>query len=182
MPISPTGTPSRSRSSPADGDSRGPIAGPDRLVMRTEAPRAAVVSRLRPGPLEVTAALEVDRHPRERPRPPERSTRHAPDHRHNGAFRASGGEGRAAAEGPARSPVGSRMSRAAVGVCVDRWLPHPVLVILVSMLDQRHGGYLLVLDQIRRPDLNGLGLAPRGKDHPFMLEHLLIEVERCAQQ
>lgn len=64
----------------------------------------------------------------------------------------------------------------------DRWLAQPVLVVLVGMLDQRHGGYLLVLDQIRRPDLNGLGLASCGKDHPFMLEQLLIEVERCAQQ
>ena len=67
-------------------------------------------------------------------------------------------------------------------VCVDGWLLQPVLVILVSMLDQRHGGHLLVLDQIGRPDLNGLSLAPRGEDHPFMLEHLLVEVERCAQQ
>jgi hypothetical protein len=62
------------------------------------------------------------------------------------------------------------------------WLPQPVLVILVSMLDQRQRRHLLVLEQVRRPDLNGFGLAPCGKDHRFVLEHLLIDVERCAQQ
>jgi hypothetical protein len=50
------------------------------------------------------------------------------------------------------------------------------------MLDQWQGRHLLVLEQIRRPDLNRFGLAPGGKDHRFVLEHLLIDVERCAQQ
>jgi hypothetical protein len=50
------------------------------------------------------------------------------------------------------------------------------------MLDQWQGRHLLVLEQVRRPDLNGFGLAPGGKDHRFVLEHLLIDVERCAQQ
>jgi hypothetical protein len=50
------------------------------------------------------------------------------------------------------------------------------------MLDQRQGRHVLVLEQVRRPDLNGFGLAPRGKDHRFVLEHLLIHVQRCAQQ
>ena len=61
-------------------------------------------------------------------------------------------------------------------------LPQPVLAVLVSMLDQRQGRHLLVPEQVRRPDLNGFGLAPRGEDHRFVLEHLLIELERCAQQ
>ena len=50
------------------------------------------------------------------------------------------------------------------------------------MLDQRQGRRLLVLEQVRRPDLNGFGLAPRRKDHRFVLEHLLIDIQRCAQQ
>ena len=33
-----------------------------------------------------------------------------------------------------------------------------------------------------RLELNGFGLAPCGKDHLFVLEHLLVDVERCAQQ
>src|SRR5215471_10754604 len=70
--------------------------------------------------------------------------------------------------------------RAAAGA--DPWLPQPVLIILVRMLDQRPGRHLLVLEQVRRLELNGFGLAPCGKDHRFVLEHLLIEVERCAQQ
>src|SRR5260370_41857416 len=65
---------------------------------------------------------------------------------------------------------------------MDPWLPLPVLAILVSVLDQRQGRHLLVSEQIRRLDLNGFGLAPCGKDHRFVLEHLLIDVERCAQQ
>jgi hypothetical protein len=62
------------------------------------------------------------------------------------------------------------------------WLPQPVLVILVRMPDQRQGRHLLVLEEIRRPELNGFGLAPCSKDHRLVLEHLLINVERCAQQ
>jgi hypothetical protein len=50
------------------------------------------------------------------------------------------------------------------------------------MLDQRQGRHLLVPEQVRRLELNGFGLAPRGKHHRFVLEHLLIDVERCAQQ
>ena len=50
------------------------------------------------------------------------------------------------------------------------------------LLDQRQGRHLLVLEQVRRLDLNRFGLAPGGKDHRFVLEHLLIDVERCAQQ
>src|SRR5215510_14185844 len=61
-------------------------------------------------------------------------------------------------------------------------LPQPVLVILVGMLDQRQGRHLLVLEQVRRPDLNGFGLAPCSEDHRFVLEQLLIDVERRAQQ
>ena len=68
--------------------------------------------------------------------------------------------------------------RAAGGA--DPWLPQPVLAILASMLDQRQGRHLLVLEQVRRLDLNGFGLAPGGKDHRFVLEHLLIDVEGCA--
>jgi hypothetical protein len=64
---------------------------------------------------------------------------------------------------------------------MDPWLPQPVLVILVSMLDQRQGCHLLVLKQVR-VDLNGFGLAPCGEDHRFVLEHLLVDVERFAQQ
>jgi len=63
---------------------------------------------------------------------------------------------------------------------MDPWLQQPVLVILVRVLDQRPGRHLLVLEQVRRPDLNGFGLAPCGKDHRFVLEHLLIDVQRCA--
>src|SRR3984893_4948811 len=70
--------------------------------------------------------------------------------------------------------------RAAGGV--DPWLPPPVLAVLVRVLDQRRGCHLLVLEQVRRLDLNGFGLAPCGKDHRFVLEHLLIDVERCAEQ
>jgi hypothetical protein len=65
---------------------------------------------------------------------------------------------------------------------IDPWLPSPVLVIVVSMLDQWQGGHLLVLKQISRLELNRFGLAPGGKDHRFVLEHLLVDVERCAQQ
>jgi hypothetical protein len=68
--------------------------------------------------------------------------------------------------------------RAAGGV--DPWLPPPVLAVLVRVLDQRQGRHLLVLEQVRRLDLNGFGLAPCGKDHRFVLEHLLIDVEGCA--
>ncbi len=68
--------------------------------------------------------------------------------------------------------------RAAGGV--DPWLPQPVLAILVRVLDQRQGRHLLVLEQVRRLDLNGFGLAPCGKDHRFVMEHLLIDVEGCA--
>ena len=60
------------------------------------------------------------------------------------------------------------------------WLAHPVLVLLVGMPDQRQGRHLLVLEQVRRLDLNRFGLAPCGKDHRFVLEHLLIDVEGCA--
>src|SRR5205807_7356306 len=70
--------------------------------------------------------------------------------------------------------------RAAGGA--DPWLPPPVLAILVRVLDQRQGRHLLVPEQVRRLDLNGFGLAPGGKDHRFVLEHLLIDVEGCAQQ
>jgi hypothetical protein len=70
--------------------------------------------------------------------------------------------------------------RAAGGA--DLRLPQPVLVILIRMLDQRQGRHLLVLEQVGRLDLNGFGLAPCGKDHRFVLEQLLIDVERCAQQ
>jgi hypothetical protein len=65
---------------------------------------------------------------------------------------------------------------------MDPWLPSPVLAILLSVLDQRQGRHLPVLEQIRRPDLNRFGLAPGGKDHRLVLEHLLIDVEGCAQQ
>jgi len=61
-------------------------------------------------------------------------------------------------------------------------LPQPVLAVLVGMLDQRQGRHLLVPEQVRGPDLHGFGLAPRSEDHRFVLEHLLIELERCAQQ
>ena len=70
--------------------------------------------------------------------------------------------------------------RAAGGA--DPWLPQPVLAVLVRVLDQRQGRHLLVLEQVRRLDLNGCGLAPGGKDHRFVLEHLLIDEQRCAQQ
>ena len=60
----------------------------------------------------------------------------------------------------------------------DPWLPQPVLAILLSVLDQWQGGHLLVLEQVRRADLNRFGPAPCGKDHRFVLEHLLIDVER----
>jgi hypothetical protein len=50
------------------------------------------------------------------------------------------------------------------------------------MLDQRQGRQLLVLEQVRRLDLNGFGPATRGKDHRFVPEQLLIDVERRAQQ
>jgi len=68
--------------------------------------------------------------------------------------------------------------RAAGGA--DPWLPQPVLAVLVRVLDQRPGRHLLVLEQVRRLDLNRFGLAPCGKDHRFVLEHLLIDVEGCA--
>src|SRR5215831_1769621 len=61
-------------------------------------------------------------------------------------------------------------------------LPQPVLVIVVNLLDQRQGRHLLVPEQVRRLELNGFGLAPRGKDHRFVPEHLLIDIQRCAQQ
>jgi len=48
------------------------------------------------------------------------------------------------------------------------------------VLDQWPGRHLLVLEQVRRLDLNGFDLAPCGKDHRFVLEHLLIDVEECA--
>src|SRR5215813_8264777 len=62
------------------------------------------------------------------------------------------------------------------------WLPQPVFVVVVSMLDQRQGGHLLVLEEIRHRELNRFGLAARGKDHRLVLEHVLIDVERRAQQ
>ena len=68
--------------------------------------------------------------------------------------------------------------RAAAGAGLP--LPQPVLVVLVRMLDQRQGHRLLVLEQVRRPDLNGFGLAPCGKDHRFVLEQLLIDVDGRA--
>ena len=68
--------------------------------------------------------------------------------------------------------------RAAGGA--DLWLPQPVLVVVVRVLGQRQGRHLLVLEQVCRLDLNGSGLAPGGKDHRFVLEHLLIDVEGCA--
>ena len=46
----------------------------------------------------------------------------------------------------------------------------------------RQGPHLLVLEQIRRLDLHGFGLAPCGRGHRFVPEHLPVEVERCAQQ
>src|SRR5262249_36692164 len=61
-------------------------------------------------------------------------------------------------------------------------LPQPVLVILISLLDQRQGRHLLGPEEIPGLELNGFGLAPCRKDHRFVLEHLLIDVERRAQQ
>jgi len=50
------------------------------------------------------------------------------------------------------------------------WLPQPVLVIVVGVLCQRHGGgRLLVLEQVRRVELHRFGLAPCGEGHRFVL-------------
>jgi hypothetical protein len=50
------------------------------------------------------------------------------------------------------------------------------------MLDQRQGRHLLMLEQVRRCELHGFGLAPRREHHRFVLEHLLIDEQRRAQQ